>query len=147
MQLCVCLSIKVDDNKHSYKTWCEVQIPLWCKSAKTRISTKMTSELNFQESLDDLDDTKMVWWRLVSVLHLGKTKTSVNGLATHCTVSVRTISDLALFDENVRPSSTDSTIWSSRQKATGTIFTSLCSRQRERLGSEEPQPSKAATSP
>jgi len=53
---------------------------------------------------------------LVSVLHLEKTKTSevLSGLAPHCTVSVKTTSDWALFDEDFGPSSTDSTDWSSR---------------------------------
>jgi len=71
----------------------------------------------------------------------------VFSMAPHCTVSVKTTSGWALFDADFGPSSTDSTHRSISQKATGTTFTNLCSRQGERWSSEEPQPSNAATSP
>ena len=54
MQLFVCLSIKVTDNKQSNKPWLEVQIPLWYNSAKTYIPTKyIWSNSDFIEKLDD----------------------------------------------------------------------------------------------
>ena len=52
----------------------------------------------------------------------------------------------SLFDKKFGPSSTDSTHCSISQKATGTTFTNLCSRQGERWSSEEPQPSRATSS-
>ena len=50
------LHSKATEKKQSYKPWCELQITIWCNSAKTSISKTMS----WQERLDDNQDSMVV---------------------------------------------------------------------------------------